>query len=74
MTSTQTYRRMRNRLLVAIALFVYLALLAVWEIDTIRLAPLEPMGAFILGVILGAMTGVGFVVRQRWRLYLASRT
>ena len=74
MTSTQTHRRMRNRLLVAIAVFVYLALLAVWEIDTIRVAPLEPMGAFILGVILGAMTGVGFVVRQRWRLYLASRT
>jgi len=61
-------------MLVPIALFVCLALLAVWEIDTIQAAPLEPMGAFVLGVILGAMTGLGVVVRARWRLYLASRT
>jgi hypothetical protein len=74
MTSPQTHRRMRDRLLVAVAMFVYLALLALWEIDTIRAAPLEPWGAFILGVICGAMTGMGFVVRQRWRSYLASRT
>jgi hypothetical protein len=73
-TSPQTHRRMRNRLLVGIALFVYLALLAVWEIDAIRMAPLEPTGAFILGVLFGATTGAGWVVRQRWRLYLASRT
>jgi hypothetical protein len=62
MTSTQTHRRMRNRLLVGIALFVYLALLTVWEIDTIRMAPLEPASAFILGVLLGAATATGFVV------------
>lgn len=62
MTSTQTHRRMRNRLLVGIALFVYLALLTVWDIDTIRMAPLEPASAFILGVLLGAATATGFVV------------
>jgi hypothetical protein len=73
MTDVQTNRRLRNRLLVAVALFVYLALLAVWEIDTIRAAPLEPLGVFTLGVILGAMTGAGFVVRHLWLLYLTSR-
>jgi len=52
-------------MLVAIALFAFLAPLAFWEFDTIRAAPLEPLGAFALGVILGVMTGVGFVVRQR---------
>ena len=65
---------MRNRLLVAVALFICLALLAAWQIGAIRAAPLEHMGALTLGVILGAMTAVGFVVRQCWRLYLASRT
>jgi hypothetical protein len=74
MTNVQIHRRYRNRLLVPVALAVYLALLAVWEIDTLQAAPLEPMGAFILGVILGAMTGAGVIVRRRWRLYLASRT
>jgi hypothetical protein len=63
-----------NRLLVPVALLVCLALLAVWAIDTLNGVLMEPMSAFILGVILGAMTGDGFVVRQRWRLYLASRT
>ena len=74
MTNVPLHRHYRNRLLVSVALLIYLALLAVWQIDTIRTAPLEPISAFILGVILGAMTGLGFVVRQRWRLYLASRT
>lgn len=74
MTDAQTHRHQRKRLLAAVALFIFLALLAVWQIDTIRAAPLEPLGALTLGVILGAMTAVGFVVRQRWRLYLASRT
>jgi hypothetical protein len=74
MTDAQTHRRMRNRLLVAATVFVYLGLLAVWQIDTIRAAPLEPMGVFTLGLILGALTGVGLVVRFRWRFYLASRT
>lgn len=73
MTDVQTNRRLRNRLLVAVALFVYLALLAVWEIDTIGAAPLEPLGMFTLGVILGGMTAAGSVVRRRWRLYLTSR-
>ncbi len=74
MPSTQTHRRMRKRLLVAVAVFVYLAFLAVWEIDTMQAAPSEPVSVFTLGVILGAMTGLSLVVRQRWRLYLASRT
>ena len=73
MTNVLLHRHYRNRLFRAGALMVYLALLAVWQIDIIRTAPLEPTGVFILGVILGAMTGLGFVVRQRWRLYLASR-
>jgi hypothetical protein len=54
-----------RQMLVAIALFALLAPLAFWEFDAIRAAPLEPLGAFALGVILGVMTGVGFVVRQR---------
>lgn len=77
MTNVQLHRHHRhhrNRLLVPVTLLIYLALLSVWEILTIRAAPLEPTGVFILGVILGAMSGLGFVVRQRWRIYLASRT
>jgi hypothetical protein len=74
MTDAQTNRRHRNRLLVAVAILVYLALLAIWQIATIRTAALEPMAVFTLGTILGAMTGVGFVLRHRWYLYLASRT
>ena len=74
MTDFQTHRRQRNRLLIAVVLFLYLALLAAWEIETIRADPLELRGALTLGVILGAMTGVGFVVRNRWRVYLATRT
>jgi hypothetical protein len=73
MTNVPLHRHYRKRLLVAVALLGYLALLVVWQIDTLRRAPLEPLSVFILGVILGAMTAVGFVVRQRWRLYLASR-
>ncbi|MET0919214.1 MAG: hypothetical protein ABWY07_12420 [Burkholderiales bacterium] len=74
MKSPQTHRRTRNRLRVAVAVFVYLGLLAVWQIDTIRAAPLAPLHAFILGLVCGAMTGIGFVVHQSWRRYLASRT
>ena len=74
MRSPQTHRRTRNRLRVAVAVFVYLGLLAVWQIDTIRAAPLAPLRAFILGVVCGAMTGLGFVVHQRWQRYLAGRT
>lgn len=74
MMDAQTQRRQRNRLLVAAALFAYMALLAVWEIETLRAAPLEPWDALTLGVILGAMTGVGFVVHHCWRYYLASRS
>lgn len=73
MTNVPLHRHYRKRLFVAVALLAYLALLAVWQIDTIRRAPLEPLSGFILGVILGATTAMGFVVRQRWRLYLASR-
>ncbi len=54
-------------MLVAIALFTVLVPLAVWEFDTIRAAPLELFGAFAFGVILGVMTGVGFMVSKRWR-------
>jgi hypothetical protein len=74
MTNVQLHRHYRNRLLVPVALLVCLALLAVWAIDTLKGVLMEPMRAFILGVILGAMTGLGFVVRRRWRLCLASRT
>ena len=69
----QTQRKQRNRLLVAATLFVYLALLVVWQIDTLQSGPFEPWDVLTLGVILGAMTGVGFVVRHCWRFYLASR-
>jgi hypothetical protein len=74
MTSVETHRRMRNRLLAAVALCVYLALLAVWEIGTLRDGPLGPMTVLVLSVTLGAITGAAYVARQRWRLYIASRT
>ena len=64
---------MRNRLLVAVAVFICLALLAVWQIATIREAPLDTLDVFALGGTLGAVTYVGLVVRHRWHLYLASR-
>ena len=67
LTWTALLPPVENRLLVAVALFACLALLAVWHIDIIREAALEPLGAFALGVTLGTMTGVGFVVRQRGR-------
>lgn len=56
-----------KQMLLAIALFTLLVPLAVWEFDTIRVAPLEQIGAFVFGVMLGVMTGVGFLVSQRWR-------
>jgi hypothetical protein len=73
MTDIPTNRRMRNRLLIAVALFICLALLAGWQIATLREAPLDWLDVFILGGTLGAMTCVGLVVRHRWHLYLASR-
>ena len=73
MTDVQTNRRMRNRLLIAVALFICLALLAVWQIETIREGPLDSLDVFTLGLTLGAMTCVGLLVRRRWHLYLASR-
>jgi len=73
MNKIQTHRRLRNRLLVSVAAFIYLALLAVWEITTIGPTPVEHFGVLPLGVILGAVTGLGFVVRRLWYLYLASR-
>jgi len=73
MTDTHTHLRLRNRLLASIGLFVYLAVLAIWQIDSIHSAATEPIRAFTLGVILGAMTCLGFVIRRRWQLYLASR-
>jgi hypothetical protein len=69
----QIHRRLRKRLLVAVTLFVFLALLAVWEIATISANPEEQSGVLPLGVILGAITGLGFVVRRLWYLYLAGR-
>jgi hypothetical protein len=74
MTGIETHRRMRNRLLAAVAIFIYLALLTVWEIVTFQGVALEPIRVLVLGVTVGAMTGAGYVARQRWRLYLASRT
>ena len=52
---------------VAVALFALLLPLAYWEFDTVHPAPLEALGAFAVGVIFGVMTGLCFVVRQRWR-------
>ena len=54
-----------RQMLVVIALFAILAPLASWQFDTFQAAPMESLGAFAVGVSLGAMTGVGFVVRQR---------
>jgi hypothetical protein len=73
MSKIQMHRRLRNRLLVTVALFVFLALLAVWEIATVSTTPVEYFGVLRLGVILGALTGLGFVMRRLWYLYLASR-
>ena len=73
MSDIQTHYRLRNRLLVAVALFVGLALLAVWQIVVMSGTPVEYAGVLPLGVILGAVTGLCFVVRRLWYLYLASR-
>ena len=73
MSKIQTHRRLRNRLLVAVVLFVYLAILAVWQMTAIGLSPEDQFGVLPLGIILGALTGLGFVVRRLWYLYLASR-
>ena len=73
MNRIQIHRRLRNRLLVAVTLFVFLALLAVSQIAIISANPEEQSGVLPLGVILGAVTGLGFVVRRLWYLYLASR-
>jgi hypothetical protein len=74
MTELLIYRTRRDRLPVPVATFVGLALAAVWEIDVFQSAPLEPIGVFVLGFLLGAMTGTGIVVRQRWRRFLANPT
>jgi hypothetical protein len=73
MNKIQIHRRLRYRLLVAVALFVFLALLAVSQIVIIGANPEELSGVLPLGVILGAATGLGLVVRRLWYLYLASR-
>ncbi len=73
MTKIQEHRRLRNRLLVAVVLFVYLAILAVWQMTAIGPSPEEQFGVLPLGIILGALTGLGIVVRRLWYLYLASR-
>ena len=73
LSTIQAHRRLRNRLLVTVVLFVYLALLAVWEITIMGPFPMEPFGALPLGIMLGALTGLGFVMRRLWYLYLASR-
>ena len=59
--------RIENWRRVAVAPFACLALWAVWQIDTLREAALQPLGGLALGVILGSMTGVAVVVRQRKR-------
>jgi hypothetical protein len=67
------HRRLRNRLLVTVTLFVGLVLWAAWVIATISTTSVEHFGVLLLGVILGAVTGLGFVMRRLWYLYLASR-
>jgi hypothetical protein len=69
----QIHRRLRNRLLVTVTLLVVLAALAVSQIVIISANPEGQSGVLPLGVILGAVTGLGFVVRRLWYLYLASR-
>ena len=66
-TSVAPLLPVEKQMLATIALFAVLAPLAVWEFDAVRAAPMEPLGAFALGVILGAMTGLGIIVRERWR-------
>lgn len=56
-----------RQMLIAIVLFASFVPLAVWEFDAIQGAPLDRLGAFTFGVILGVMTGVGIMVSQRWR-------
>jgi hypothetical protein len=73
MNKIQMHRRLRHRLLVAVALFVFLALLALWQIVIIGADPENQSGVLPLGVILGAATGLGLIVRRLWYLYLASR-
>jgi hypothetical protein len=63
-----------RQMLIAIALFAVMAPLAAWEIDAIRALPAEPMGAFVLGLNLGAMTGVGLGIRERRRRQISRRT
>jgi hypothetical protein len=63
-----------RQMLVAIALFALIAPFAAWEIEAIRALPAEPMGAFVLGLNLGAMTGVGLGMRQRRRRRFDRRT
>ena len=73
MNKIQIHRRLRNRLLVTVTLLVVLAALAVSQIVIISANPEGQSGVLPLGVILGAVTGLGFVVRRLWYLYLASR-
>ena len=73
MTDARTRRRRGNQLLTSMALLAFFVILAAWKIAAIREAPLEPVGALVLGVILGAITAMIVVVRHRWRRYLTSR-
>ena len=70
----QAHCRPRNPLFVGIALFTYLGLLAICEIDTVPAVPLLPLAGFILGAVCGALTGLGLIVHRRWRLCVARRT
>ena len=74
MTSVRLHRQCRNRLLAPAALLVTLSLVAVWEIAAFDGVPPVPIVALTFGATLGAATGCGLVLRQRWRIYLASRT
>ena len=74
LTNAKSHRHHRNRVFVAVGVFVCLAVFAVWEIVSVRVADLEPVGAFAFGVILGAMTGAGIVIRRSWHSCLANRT
>lgn len=56
-----------KQMLVAMALLAMLAPLVFPEFATNRALHAEPLAAFALGFVLGAMTGMIFVVRQRWR-------
>lgn len=57
-----------KQMLAVVAFYALLAPLAASHFDSLRAVPLEPLRAFGLGALLGAVTGLAVAVRQHWRL------